>query len=173
MKIEIKMIEKTWLWLKMFGIYLYDKVKNNNDWNEIIPKLYVGNCLSAFDKEFLKNHNIGMIVNCTKEIPYRTTVIDDLKIKTIRIPVLDDKTDKEINRMSIFLPEVYEDIKKFYDENNKKILIHCFAGKQRSAICASYFIHRYLNISKDDSIKLLKVRRDGCFIPKINFYNSL
>lgn len=173
MKDKINMIENLWLYLKMLGLYIYDTAKNNDDWNEIIPRIYIGNCRSAFDEEFIKNQKIGLIINCTKEIPYKTDIITENGIKTIRIPVLDNEKEKEIEKMGLFLPEVYKDIALYYENNpTKSILIHCFAGKQRSAICASYFIHNFFYVKKDDAISIIKSKRPTCFQPKINFYNS-
>ena len=167
------MMEKAWVWLKMFGIYWYDRAKDNDEWSEIIPRLFVGNCRAAHDKEFLKTNNIEMIINCTKEIPFKKSAIEELGIKTIRIPVWDNGEKKEIENMGLFLPEVYKDMAKFYEKNQEKsILINCFAGKQRSAICATYFISKFFSISKDDAIELVKNKRKECFQPKINFYNS-
>ena len=167
------MAEKVWLQIKMFGLFIYDRAKDNDDWNEIIPRLFIGNCRTALDEEFLKKNNIGLIINCTKEIPYKINFIKENEIKTIRIPVLDNEKQKEIENMGLFLPEVYKDMALFYQENNdKNILIHCFAGKQRSAICASYFISKFFNIKKDDAIEIVKNKRTGCFQPKINFYES-
>ena len=36
---------------------------------EIIPLIFVGDCHSSQDKQFLQQHNIQVIVNCTKDLP--------------------------------------------------------------------------------------------------------
>ena len=60
-----------------------------------------------------------------------------------------------------------------YTKQNYNILVHCYAGIQRSpSIIAAYLI-RYYNFSMYEAINYIKQKKNKTFYPKINFYNSL
>ena len=56
--------------------------------------LWIGNYKAALDYDFLKNNNISVIVNCTKEIPFIYDIVDKpIKLETVRIPIFDTTSD--------------------------------------------------------------------------------
>jgi protein tyrosine phosphatase len=101
-----------------------------NNVDEIIPGLWLGNHNAAHDKKFLKENNITVIINCTKDIPY----VNDPSISFYRIPVDDSLEEEDIIKMEKALPDVLEFLIYTHMQNNRNVLIHCFAGVQRSAI---------------------------------------
>ena len=126
--------------------------------NEILPGLWVGNYQSAYDTQFLKSNNISVIVNCTKDIPF----LDEFSFSCYRVPV-DDSL--------------------LYKKNNRNVLIHCYAGIQRSAIVAVSFIcllklNQNVNKTKNqianESISLVIQKRPQAFFGGryINFQKS-
>lgn len=116
-----------------FFTYIYNLYSNFfSNVDLVYPRLWLGNRYISVDKDFISKNKIDVIVNCTKELPF----VDDIpnsEIKQIRIPVDDSLLEKDLLLMEEYLkvviPELIEDYK-----NGKTILIHCFAGKQRSAI---------------------------------------
>jgi protein-tyrosine phosphatase len=108
--------------------------------NEIIPGLWLGNFKSAIDISFLQNEKIDFILNCTKNTPffqdiYNKGLVRNLKhIETYRIPVNDNLQEEDFITMETYLKIVLPILVHKYIHEKKHILIHCQAGKQRSAI---------------------------------------
>jgi protein-tyrosine phosphatase len=133
--------------------------------SQILPNLWLGNIFDSRDKKFLKN--IDIIINCTKTIPFNSN-----KTKNIRIFIDDNLKKEEIVNMYKYLESVTDYIYKNL-KNGKNILIHCHAGKQRSATVVCAFIIRFLNISYINASILLKSKRNIVFKPLSNFDAAL
>jgi protein tyrosine phosphatase len=161
-------------------------------YNEIIPNLFLGSIESSQNFDFIKNNNISVIVNCSKDIvdsfslnllkPIENAPIDvqnwlyenSYYIKYYRIPVDDNGKDQEIENFYEYTINLLYIIKNEYDKN-KKILVHCLAGNQRSASFICAFIMLYKNISLNDSIKILLDKKPNVFFfgSNINFIEAL
>ena len=136
-----------------------------NSANEILSGLWLGNILDSRNQEFINLMDI--IINCSKDIPFISK-----ETKNIRIPVDDNLEAKEIVNMYKFLPKITEYIHSSL-KKNKTILVHCHAGKQRSASVIVSYLVRYLNISLDKAISLVKTKRNIIFKPCTNFRSTL
>ncbi len=133
------------------------------DFHEIIPNLFIGNFNSA---KYYSN-NFDVVINATPDINFYSN-----KTKNIRISVKDDMTKHSNIKLAIEIEKILPYIHK-YLQNNKKVLIHCRAGMQRSAsIVASYLI-RYKNKSINESIQIIKNKRNIAFMPYVNFQLTL
>lgn len=116
-----------------------------NSVDKIISRLWLGDYKSALDIDFLLNNNIDLIINCTPNTNffYETTDLNLLnsniatklrKIETYRIPVNDSLLEADFIRMEKYFKIVIPLLLRKYTIENKNILVHCYAGKQRSAI---------------------------------------
>lgn len=133
--------------------------------NEIIENLWLGDSLSSLDNNFLQNKNIKMILNCTKDLPFT-----DLDIKKIRIPIEDNRS----NESNEILLEKFNEYYDLIDNNlNNGILIHCYAGCQRSATLVALYLMRKNKIPFADAKKIIRLKRHFAFFPRINFYKIL
>lgn len=133
--------------------------------NEILSGLWLGNISDAKNLEFI--NSLDIVINCSKDIPFLSKTT-----KNIRIPIDDNLEEKEIKNLSKFLPKITSFIHSSL-KNNKNILVHCYAGKQRSASVIVAYLIRYLNISLEKAILLVRTKRDIIFTPCINFKSSL
>jgi protein-tyrosine phosphatase len=142
----------------------------------IIPKneksgaLWLGNYKSAIDPVFLKENNINVIINCSPDLPYIHDILDSTqhgleKIESFRIPVYDSLLEQDIYIMEEYLYKVLPFILKRLLKDKKNILIHCYAGAQRSScvtVCVLYIlvdnnIIEFENVEKTkDKSKLMK-----------------
>ena len=139
-------------------ILLVYKIFNIDNFNEIIPNIYIGNAWSSF----LNYKDFDVIVNITKDIGFP----EKFKKTKIRIPV-DDLyifKNQDIKNYLNYLDELQE----LYNQN-KKILIHCRCGIQRSAFITQQLIMKILNIDESNTINLIKSKRKICFKPYHNF----
>ena len=141
--------------LLISSLYFILRVDN---YSEIIPNIYIGNIYSA-----LYNYdNFDVIVNCSKNLPF-TQKNNNIKV---RIPI-DDKYIFKCDELLNYL-DVIDTIKEYY-KNNKKILIHCQFGIQRSSTLTTLFLMKELGIDKDKAINLVKSQRNISFFPFNNF----
>jgi protein-tyrosine phosphatase len=134
----------------------------SNDSDLILPNLYIGNRESSQNVSFLKNNNIKLIVNCSKNIKF--VELDD--IEKIRIPIDDNRIFKNYDILKYL--ECLEIIEK-YRKENKNILIHCFMGSQRSATIILFFLINKLGYTYEQGFNLIKFKRPICFCPFNNF----
>jgi hypothetical protein len=123
--------------------------------NEIIPGIWLGNSDAAVDHNFITDNKIDIVVNCTPNIPFIIDTLDQPALMTlhtitpIRIPVYDSLLEKDIILMEQYLKIIIPYLYKQYTTEHKRILIHCYAGKQRSGIVVAallYMLHRHQQI---------------------------
>ena len=99
-------------------IYSIFELLKINHCNQIIPNLHLGNYHSINLNEY------NLIVNCTRDLKD-----DFIKTDKIRIPIQDNYIFKN-NEILKYLYKL--DIIDEYLNNNKKVLIFCKFGFQRS-----------------------------------------
>jgi hypothetical protein len=120
----------------------------NLNQNSKFPDLWLGNYKTALDPSFLIDNNIHVIINCTPDLPF---IIDQLyqenknvdkkfdkinfnNMEFYRIPVNDSLLEKDLILMENYFKLGLPFLVKKYIIQKRNILIHCHAGKQRSAI---------------------------------------
>lgn len=130
-----------------------------DSYNLIIPNIWLGDINAAHNYNFLKENNINVVVNCSNDLPFIFEInheIPDLQLATYRIPVDDSLLEKDFIKMQnyfdIMLPIIFEHYKQ-----NKKILIHCHMGKQRSAI----FLSALLKVMLDNGVKIENLQKNS------------
>ena len=151
------------------------KYYKRKSYDEIIPNLYIGNIDSANNLSFLKDKKIKVIINCSKQIPnFFESQKEQLNLEYYRLPVDDSLLDEDIKDMEILLPKFVNIINNALLEN-KPVLVHCYAGRQRSAcLIAAYLIYKY-KYSLDEVYKFILSKREEAFHygKSFNFNRSL
>lgn len=135
--------------------------------NLIIPRLWLGNKGASMDPEFLKKNNITVVFNCTKDLPFHSSVI-----KRYRVPVDDNLEPNEINNMRVWAPEIVYKLLREYRAGHT-ILVHCFAGMQRSAAVVAMTLIVLTKKSPDEIMAKIRELRPIAFFPAANFEKSI
>ena len=135
--------------------------------NLIIPRLWLGNKGASMDPEFLKKNNITVVFNCTKDLPFHSSVI-----KRYRVPVDDNLEPVEINNMRVWAPEIVYKLLREYRAGHS-ILVHCFAGMQRSAAVVAMTLIVLTKKSPDEIMAKIRELRPIAFFPAANFEKSI
>lgn len=137
------------------------------DANEIVPGIWLGNRNAALNNVWLKEKNITVVFNATKDLPFSTSIK-----KQYRIPVDDSLQKEEIRNMTHWS---HETIYKILHERNKGevILVHCYAGMQRSAAIMAMYLIATQGISWQQSIQYIRGIRPIAFTPGANFKESI
>ena len=134
---------------------------------EILPNLWLGDIRSARNKAFFEDNNINIVINCSKDIPFYSNYT-----KNFRISIDDNLEKSEIDRFYLYIDKAVNLINNEI-LNSKNILVHCYAGKQRSAALVSAYLMKYGNISLKEAIDSVKSKRLIAFTPGVNFENAL
>ena len=148
---------------------LINKIGNIDNFNIIIPNIYLGNLNCANDINFLRDNKIDAIVNCTEKEPYHEYFNDKPRF---RLSVNDSKEEYNINK---FKDDIIDAI-DFIDANikeNKRVYIHCYWGLMRSAtVVAGYLIKKY-KLDYISAIELVKEQRPRALSSIYNFNEVL
>jgi len=133
----------------------------------ILPRLWLGNKVAALDDDFLMDKNISVVFNCTKDLPF-----SKLPLKKYRVPVDDNLQASEIKNMTDWSPEI---VYKVLNEYNKgeTLLIHCYAGMQRSAAVMAMALIVMKRKSSEETIEFIREKRPIAFFPQANFGRSI
>jgi protein-tyrosine phosphatase len=153
--------------------YLYDYVWNIDKANLIVENLYLGDVIASNDIEFLVEEKISFVINLSNMVfPDEQEALKNLNIKIKNVRVRDHPDDEQL--LLSHIPELVEDIQHYLD-NNKKVLVNCYAGRQRSAaVVACYLMTANKGKTDVDScIKFIQLKRPVAFTPKANFYNAI
>ena len=138
-----------------------------NDADLILPGLWLGNGKASMSEKFLIENKITTVFNCTKDLPFHSSIK-----RRYRVPVDDNLRSEEIRNLELWSYEIVYKIKKEYN-NKQNILIHCYAGMQRSAASVAMFLIATQRMSADDAITFLKSKRPIVFFPAPNFYDAI
>jgi protein-tyrosine phosphatase len=117
---------------------------------EIIPNLWLGDIRSALNNDFLTNNHIDVIINCTVKYPFT-----DLPVTKIRVSVRDRGIQEDFDDMYLYLEKVVPLIFKLLNED-RRVLIHCYAGRHRSACLVLGFLIKYGHLTLQESIDTVR-----------------
>jgi dual specificity phosphatase 12 len=134
------------------------------DCTKITDRIYLGNAYNARDYYNLESKDIGLIINCTEEIPnYFEEYFEYNKI------IIDDNNEEN---MGPYFDEYADIIYNYIQNNNKNILIHCFMGSSRSATILLAYLIKYENYTLKKSLEYIKELRN-IVNPNTSFYEQL
>jgi len=138
-----------------------------NSYDKIIETLYIGNINALRDyKKF------DLIVNCTNEVPLPPNEIIDKNKECIRLPLNDtpQESDKLLSMMiqSNILEKIHQ-----YIREKKPVLVHCYAGMQRSCATVACYLIKYYDMTPIQAIDFIKSKRPVAFPNQVNFIKTL
>lgn len=132
---------------------------------EVLPGLFVGSAYDARDPAFLRQ--VGLVVNCSKTIPFAG---GHQRMQALRIAVDDNPADN--HRMLHSLPLAVKTIDEALG-NRQVVLVHCFAGMQRSATVAAAYLMFKLGIRPEEAMRTIKRVKPEAFEPQPTFARAL
>ncbi len=160
------------------------------DYDEVYPNIFIGGSDASKDKDFIKNENIEVIVNCTKDLnnvfepifinPIESAPIEvqnwikNNTVKYYRLPIDDNGKKEELDNFYILSPQIIKELEKEY-HSGKRILIHCLAGAQRSCSLTAYLLMKITGKKFDEvSLMIVNKRKQAfCFGKQFNFLQPL
>ena len=135
-KSPYNILDKTWFWF--------------SEPNLICDNIYIGSAYNVANYQNLIDKDIKLIVNCTVEITnYFEGYFDYFKIN------LRDEKGSEIKK------EQFDELLDLYKKNkDKNIMVHCFMGASRSAICVLLYLVKMKGMELDDAITFIREKRN-------------
>jgi len=131
----------------------------------ILERMVLGNAYNARNFYELEKHNIGLVVNCSKDIP---NYFED-SLKYIRVSV-EDKLDQDIYT---FLDKTINIMDKYLNDNpEKNIFVHCFMGSSRSATVIIAYLIKFRKYTRRDALLFLRQKRPLVNI-NVDFFKQL
>ena len=136
--------------------------------NELISGLWIGDTDILNSKQFMKDNQIDIILNCTQLFDFPD--LDNLQ--KVRLPFSNDKnSDTDL----MLLRQNKDKILSFINDNidNKNILIVCYDGKSISPFLVYLYIAEYSKIDKRSiyNIMLTKDSNLSLWFDLSLFYN--
>jgi dual specificity MAP kinase phosphatase len=139
--------------------------RNNADL--VINNIWLGNKSSALDRNFLNSNNIKLVINCTTDINISEWYETD-NINYIRLPIHDWNSESNNNILKAEIMNIIKTM-NIYKKNNENILVHCFAGMQRSATVIACYLMYYYDFRPEDAILYIRNKRNIAFQPYPTF----
>lgn len=143
------------------GLIVKDEDKPLATYNKVFEKIYIGNYQAAKDRLFFKEHDIKAVLNCTCDVPNHFAHKRD--IEYMRIPVEDERQERDYEMMFTYMPCIVEFIHKHADIQQHNILVHCLAGRQRSCISVAAYLVAKHNMTPHEACKLVLDKRPEAF----------
>jgi protein-tyrosine phosphatase len=134
---------------------------------QVLERVWIGSIDTAQDEYFIRDNNIGLIVNCTRHVP--SPFKDD--IPTYRIPI-DDSKDWQ----PLFLKHIRQVTRQMHlilTTTDKSILVHCHAGVSRSSSVVASYLILYQGFSPDNAIAYIQSMKPETFRPHPVFIDML
>jgi dual specificity phosphatase 12 len=132
---------------------------------EIIDGLWIGSSADARDPTFLRRHRIGLVVNCTRTVPFNCKGLLGYRV------AIDDNMDENETIYNYF-PTTSRIIDEAL-ESGKGVLVHCYAGISRSSsVVAAYLMYK-LGLSPTEAIRIIRSQKPETFKPYIVFLPAL
>lgn len=160
--------------MKMYLINnFYKSMLKTTSYNKIFENLYLGNIDSAKDINFIKKNNIKYIFNISNGIP--NYFDSNYQIKYYNLYVADSLLKEDIDIMSNALPYLVNILDECLEKDDGNVLIHCHAGRQRSAILvAAYLVYKF-HMTPDEAYDFIIEKRPEAFHygTSYNFHNAL
>lgn len=140
-----------------------------DDYNLIIPNLYLGNINAAHNINFLIEKNIGAIVNCTEKESFHEYFENKPQF---RLTVNDSKEKENIEK---FRYQILDAINFIYEQikDGKPVFVHCYWGLMRSATVVACYLIKVFNISYKDAIHIIREQRPYSLLSIYNFNEIL
>ena len=147
--------------------YFQNVVKNDFEADEIIPGVFLGSINSSYDLDVLKSKGITHIISAI--LGYDPAYPNDFKYLII------NALDNENYNISDVFDSCNNFINNALFEDNGKVLIHCMAGRSRSATILSAYIIDTYGMDVDNVLNLLRDKRkivepNSSFLKQLNNY---
>ena len=134
---------------------------------QIMPNLWIGSEGDSRNPSFFSRHNIRLVVNASKNIPFRPP---NAEVRTYRVPVDDHPSENDV--MLGHFPVVVlaiDDVLAY----GQGVLVHCRAGMQRSAAVVAAYVMWKRGWTANKALEFINRKKNETFWPVPTFEAAL
>jgi len=128
-------------------------------------KLWIGSKADSMNVKAAQRHHIGLVVNCTRDIPFSVP-----GVKRVRVPI-DDMPDENPTLLKA-LPRAVRAIDLALSRG-QGVLVHCYAGISRSASVVAAFLMAREGLTPTQAMARIRKAKPETFKPRANFLPTL
>lgn len=124
-----------------------------DDCSKVDTCLFVGNAKVAYDKDYLRKHDIKAIIdvsNSSNSYPYKTRSPPTV----LKLEINDTPTENILQHFETTYNFIYEHI-----EINRPVLVHCRSGVSRSATIVAAYLIQNQGITCEDALEIIQEKR--------------
>lgn len=125
---------------------------------EIVPHLYLASFEDA--KEFAGSD--VFVINCTKDLPMISTQGGGTRLYVDDSPSSAPTMDTSLGLMV-----------RYIENAGKDVVVHCFAGQQRSATVVAAYLMRQTGWTPEQTVEFIKSKKPDAFLGGVHFMDSL
>jgi len=149
-------------------VWCKNYIENYIMFDEIEPCQQIKPCLYLGSASALRcDIDFSMVINCTMDIPFSKKYKN-----SIRVPVHDDLSYNdqflEIMENTDILSNIHALVL-----NHKPVLVHCYAGIQRSCSVVACYLIRYYNMTVVDAVEYIRKCRPCAFSEEVVFMTAM
>lgn len=125
---------------------------HSRHYSEVVDGIYIGSYKAATG-EIVKALNVGLVVKCESVTPNRVR-----GPVTVHISGFDDTfyISTQYQRLLDQVEPAVSSMKEFADNNpNKSMLVHCYAGQNRSAFVIGVYLRKHRGMTYQQVIDVL------------------
>jgi protein-tyrosine phosphatase len=135
---------------------------------EMLPNLWITDVKMALNQRFLRDNQIEVAINCTKDRPFSSKE----GLVCHRLPINDTGQYHDTVNLYQYLPKITSVLGKYYYQR-QPIIVYCEDGRQRAPTVIAAFIMRFLGMDWPNAVKMIQSKRGSSFNPEINFAEAL
>jgi hypothetical protein len=138
--------------------------------HEVEPGVWLGDAVAAADGVWLAARGIRLVCNCTKDLPFHASVPVEGRH---RVAIDDTRERSEMVALAAAAIGTVTGIVKAR-ARGEPVLVHCFAGRQRSAaVVAMVLMVLRPGLTADAAVAAVRAVRPAAFRPLPNFLPTL
>lgn len=126
--------------------------------NWITDKIAIGNYLDAQDIELIKEYGIRSVVCLDGSL--RSSHAAALELSEVAAYQLIDGAGNDLRIIRFAVDDLIRLV-----ESNPPVLVHCHAGRSRSAVVVAAYIMKVQGLSADDALALVAAKREISVTP--------
>ena len=128
---------------------------------KVLPNIFLGDTRAAKSTVFFQKADITSVLNMTPNIP--NTFCSNSNVEYLRIPVYDTHGKRDLNKMYQYFPVVTEFMYKTSVMENKKLLVHCALGRQRSCAAIAAYLIKFYKMTPIEAMNFIMSKKIDSF----------